>query len=316
MVRKTTGKYGGNYNNRGLNNSRKKRIQKGGDVNYKDITIGILSWKDCKTTLNTLESYKKNGLLDLVNTVIFFQEIGDFERSIAEKYNIKCIGAETNIGLQKGLLELINAAETKYFISAQSDFELIEDIETVKKVLDDSIKLLENDNIQQVKLADYRKSSTFNASLNIWNNEYKNGPKDKKDYPWKLEILGFVDNPEETFPNVYKIVDYNYKWYTCTTKDNGWSDHIFITKIDFMKNTIIPIINSNPSDINDIMVFETSMGKYLETHSFNIASNIDGLFIHNRLDRKSDNSICDLNQYGGNEKTKAYIINLDKRKDR
>lgn len=313
-------KYGGNKNFRGLNNTRKRKEkrkrQKGGDIDYKDITLGILSYKDCKTVLNTLESYKNNGLLDLVNTVIFFQELGDFERSIAEKYNIKCIGSESNIGLQKALLELINNTNTKYFISAQSDFELIKDKETVKKVLDDAIKLLENDDIQQVKLGDYRKSTTFNASLNIWDNEYKNGPKDKNDYPWKLEILGYLDNPEETFPNVYKIANYNYKWYISTTKDNKWSDHIFITKTDFMKNTIVPIINSNPSDINNVMIFEESMDKYLETHIFNIASNIDGLFIHNRLDRKSDNSICDLNQIGGNEKNKAYVINLDKRKDR
>ena len=162
--KKSFGKYGGNHYGRGLGNSRKqKEKQKGGDINYKDITIGILSWKDCSTILNTLESYKKNGLLDLVNTVIFFQEISHFERSIAEKYNIKCIGNDKNIGIQKGFFELINNTDTKYFIFAESDFELIHNIDETKKTLEDSIKLLEND-IQIVKLRDRKDPGEPNYS--------------------------------------------------------------------------------------------------------------------------------------------------------
>lgn len=39
---------------------------RGGNVQLKDITIGILAWKSPKTLMNTLESFKKHGLLKMI----------------------------------------------------------------------------------------------------------------------------------------------------------------------------------------------------------------------------------------------------------
>ena len=282
---------------------RRHIVQKGGKkedaINYKDITIGILSWKDCKTILNTLESYKKNGLLDLVNVIVYFQEIGEPEKEIAKKYNVSYLGTDKNIGIQLALLELIHNTKTSYFIHAESDFELIYDEDTVKKVLNESIKLLEHDHVDVVKLTDIENSGLF-YTRDAWNNEYKNGLKNPKDFVWKLDALSYVENPEATFPNVYNIINYNYKWYLCTTKDNKWSNNIYIAKTEFMKSTIIPIIQSNKSDLDDYMNFEIAMDKYLETHSFTIARG-KGLFTHNRLDRDSKCTLEDIQQGGGCE---------------
>ena len=44
-------------------------------MSLKEITLGILSWRSYSTLNNTLESFKKNGLTDMINIIIYFQEI-------------------------------------------------------------------------------------------------------------------------------------------------------------------------------------------------------------------------------------------------
>lgn len=278
------------------------------EIKEKDITIGILNWKACSTLMNTLNSYKKNSLLDIVKPIIFFQEMDDVQKKIAEKFNIRYIGDKKNIGIQQALKKLIESTDTKYYISAEDDFELIYDKETITKVFKDSIDLLENHNVNVVKLTDI-KNFGHDTTRQIYENEFKD-KEDKSNFVWKLEALSYVDKPEEVFPNVFRIVDLNYKWYICDTKNNKWSNHIYIAKTDFLKKIIIPIIDNNISNINAYMNFEIAMDKYLENHSFNIARGM-GLFKHNRIYKGSEN--CKLELIGGGTTNISYFTVSTKR---
>ena len=52
------------------------------------ISIGILAWNSGITLENTLQSYKNNGLLEMVSEcTILFQEVSETDKKIAEKYN-------------------------------------------------------------------------------------------------------------------------------------------------------------------------------------------------------------------------------------
>lgn len=274
--------------------------QKGGN-NLQDITLGILSWKSCKTLQNTLESYKNNGLLDLVNVFIYFQEIGDIEKKLAEKYSVPYIGTPQNIGIQKGLIQMINNTNTKYFIFAENDFELIHNKDEVQKVFEDCIKLLENDDTNIIKLRDIQNPGEPNYSKWTYQSDYKD-KENLQDFPYKLEALSYIDSPETVFPGKYTIINYNYKWYKSSSKDNKWSNNIFMAKTQWMKDKIIPLIDLARNNTKNIYIFENNLIENLK--DYNLAAGM-GLFKHNRLER-GDCLIDDIQQ-GGSYKYESKI---------
>jgi len=281
----------------------------GGEPNLKEITMGILSWNSCKTLINTLNSYKKNNLLNLINCFIYFQEIGETEKKIAERYNIPYISSNTNIGIIKALIKMIENTKTKYFIFSENDFELIHDANETEKVLSDCIKLLENDDVQVVKLRDLEKPGEPLYSKGFYDTEYKDKPNEKT-FPYKLEGLGYIENPEERFPDAYTIIHYNYKWYKCGSKHSKWSNNIFMAKIEWLKSIFIPLIDPAVNNTKNIHYLERNMIDNLK--NYNLAAGM-GLFTHNRLEREE----CkDTNIQIAGSKTDAYTISLVDREDR
>ena len=58
-------------------------------VNFEEITIGYLSWKNQHKIIETLNSHNDNFLFDIIkpeNRIIFFQEICDKDIEIANKF--------------------------------------------------------------------------------------------------------------------------------------------------------------------------------------------------------------------------------------
>jgi GT2 family glycosyltransferase len=75
------------------------------------ISICILSWKTGKTLRNTLKSYQKYGLLNMIDDiVILFQEVSESDKKLADQYNIRYIGLKDNIGIGKGMKTLAENA--------------------------------------------------------------------------------------------------------------------------------------------------------------------------------------------------------------
>lgn len=261
---------------------RKLRKQRGGSNNLKDITIAILSYKSPLTIKNTLESYKKNGLFDLVNTIIYFQEITDKDKALAKEYNIQYMGTNTNIGIDKAFLELVNAVKTPYMIFAENDYELVHNKEETQKILDDTIELFKNDNVTLIKLRDKKNPGVPDYAKNVFESEYINN---EQNFPYKIEAFSFLDNPGNMYPNIYITKQYNYNWYILSSIYSVWSNQIFIAKVDWLKTVPLEIIKNNLNNNSDnkfsklenIMIDPSII-------PYNVATGI-GLFTHNRLDR-------------------------------
>lgn len=257
----------------------KLNIQNGG-TNYKEITLGILSWKSCKTLVQTLESYKKSNLLNLVEPLIYFQEISDVEKKLAEKYNVPFIGTDKNVGIQKALIELINSTKTKYFIFAENDFQLIHNEEIVKKVFDDCINLIDKHDIKIVKLRDIQNPGEPLYSKNIYINDFKDKPN-QQNFRYKLEALSYVNNPEESFPNTFEIINLKYKWYKCSNNNNVWSNNVFIASTQWLKESVLPLLDYSMDNTQNKQMFEDVLINKLD--SYNLAAG-QGLFTHNRVE--------------------------------
>jgi len=205
---------------------------------------------------------------------------------------------------------MVNNTKTSYFIFAENDFELVHDMNETQRVLDDCIKLLDNDDVAIVKLRDKENPGEPLYSKGNYENDYKDKPT-LQTFPYKLEALSFIESPETVFPNVYTIINYNYKWYKTSNTNNHWSNNIFIAKTSWLKENVLPLIDLQENNTANLYTFENNMIQNLK--NYNIAAGI-GLFKHNRLDRDdcTVNSIKLLEKYGGNYKRRG-IDNTRKR---
>jgi hypothetical protein len=281
--------------------SRKNNVRKFIDNNpykggssFKDITIGILCWRSPRTIRNTLESYKKNGLLELVHPFIYFQERSSDTDRLAEEYGIKdIIGTKENKGLLQAFIEMVNHVKTKYFIFAECDFELINDNKKVSDILNDCMKLMKENNIKVIRLRDRKnpgKPLHSRQSFDMSDSELEK--QDFTDYIAKPEMVHFFDNPEEKVSDVFTIVDkpqYNYRWYMCDYKHYHWSNVIYMAETKFLKDVVIPIVlesreTQNGKNDELLNTFEQIMwAKRDRLHGYTVASG-EGLFKHNRID--------------------------------
>jgi hypothetical protein len=250
---------------------RRNKKLKGGDLNLKDmITMGILCWKSPLTIKNSLESYKNNNLFSMVTPSIYFQERDASSDDLAKEYGIENVhGTSENIGIMSAFIEIIKNVKTPYFIFTECDFELVHDESTTKKIFEDCIKLMREEDVDYVR------------NLLPVDNYYT--------FKYTLELLQNPDfeNLEQIIPNLFTIKnspDYNYKWYITTFEHSVYTNNVFIIDTSFLKETILQILEKNISehpkletvfltdDINSIM------------KNYKVAAG-NGLFKHNRLDR-------------------------------
>lgn len=271
--------------------SRRSKRTRGGNAQLKDISIGILAWKSPQTLVNTLDSYKKHGLLKMVHPIIYFQERTPELDALAKSYGITdIIGTNENIGILRAFMELIEHTKTKYFMFAECDFELVNDEAKTAIILKECIRLMTEKGVDLVRLRD-RKNPGEPIGSRQWipvpDDQIQTHPIDMG-FPHKIESLYFLDKPEEKFPGVFEIVDYDNKWYKCDSKHSWWSNHVFITTVDFLKNKVFPLLRTRPGigpdGKNDDLY--AKMENYLikTLHGYTVAGG-PGLFKHNRLDR-------------------------------
>lgn len=272
-----------------LANLVKNAKQSGGG--QKDITLAILCWKAFQTVRNTLNSYKANGLLDMVKPVIYFQERTPECDAIAAEYGITDImGTQENTGILQALIDLINHSTTSYFIFAECDFELVHPKDKTSLILDECIKLLTEKNVDLVKLRDRK-----NPGVPLGSRQFVPGTDAEiqtavidPNFQWKLEALHFLDKPENTWKDVFEIVSFSQDpWYICDDKHNVWSNNTFITKISWLKEKVLPILaarplNKNGKNDDKFSRMEGILGTQLRGNRYAAGH---GLFKHNRLDR-------------------------------
>lgn len=209
-----------------------------------EITIGYLSWKRHNILQQTLQSHKENGLFDLIppeNRIIFFQEISQLDRNIADKYNLNTLGNKGNIGILNAFIELVQNCKTKYFIFCENDWFLTETKETCRNVLNDCTQILDDDRKNIIKLRHIK-----NPGYPLYSRPHDIGQWLNSDYhgfPYKLESLSWLDYPNKHYkPGVLDEIQYNHKWYSTTLEHQRWSNNIFIANTAFLKNTIVQLL--------------------------------------------------------------------------
>lgn len=214
---------------------------------YKNITIAYLNWHRENILEQTLQSHKDNGLFDLIkNKVILFQEITNLDIEIANKYNLDFMGEKENIGILSAFVKLLNYCKTEYFIFSENDWKLVHDKDYTKKVIDDCLDILKENKASIIRLRSKNNPGQPYSSLDEWMFQswiYKN----INNFPWKSESLSWI-SPDVYTPGTFETIYKNFQWDITNFNHQEWSNNIFIAKTSFLKETILPLIDSMKND--------------------------------------------------------------------
>jgi len=214
-----------------------------------EITIGYLSWRRHNILEQTLKSHQENGLFNIIppqNRIIFFQEISEKDKQIADKYELQIRGSKENIGILNAFIRLVENCKTKYFIFCENDFLLMSDDYNLQKSIDDMCRILDCDPYAQVKLSN-SKSPGF---LYV-----KGGEEwlkhDQSNYKYKVESLSWIPDPKNFYKNM-KTINYNYEWFVFNSGDQNWSNHIYACNTSYLENVILPLLRHNRDNNKDL----------------------------------------------------------------
>lgn len=236
------------------------------------ISIRILSWNSVKTLDNTLNSYRKNGLLEASeDIVVLFQEVSDEDRKLADKFNIGFIGLEENIGIGKGISELIKRSKHDTILFLEHDWELIEDRNTMLSRLKSGLELLDN-GFDIVRYRSRKKPGYPVHSIRHKGKELEYYDTwHKVNSPHLLESLYWLD-PAECFPDK---IQKNGEYFVTTARWANWTNNPFLLRKDFYMKNIYDIAVSSEH-------FERDIAEWWVKQPFKIAQG-EGLFTHNDL---------------------------------
>lgn len=237
-----------------------------------EISIGMLSWKSEKTLKNTLKSYKRNGLLELTDDfTILFQEVSDDDKKIAEKFGVRYIGLNDNIGIGKAIEKLARNAKYDHFLFLEHDWELVENQNTTKNQLEKGLQFLQN-GFDVVK---YRSRSK--PGIPLYSADHKGKELEYFDdwhqvtSPHLLESLHWLD-PAEQFPDKIQKQE---EFFISTSRWANWSNNPFLIHKNFYLEKLLPFAGS-------AVQFERNIAPWWVKQNFKIAQG-EGLFKHNDL---------------------------------
>ncbi len=230
------------------------------------MTIAMLSWGARQTLMNTLESYKKYEL-DLLDPerIIFFQEITDEDRQIAEAYSWVAEGSPINVGIANGYKSLVAHATGDLFLFLENDWELIE---PPKQIIYDAAELLRQHVVDVVRLRHVK-----NPGNPLWSRIYEGREMDGQSH--LLDSVHWKEQPDVSFPGLINKVD---DWYFTTAQFANWTNNPTMFRTDYLRTTLLPHFGTIDVEID--------MQEWWNKQDFTfVAQHEQGLFTHNRLDR-------------------------------
>lgn len=268
-----------------------------------DISAGVLSWKAPQTIANTLAQYG-DFPKRLNEFKLFFQEISQSDREVAEKYAIEYLGRDKNIGIQGGIRWVVENLKSEFVIFLENDFNLLVSPGEAVKELEKAKAWIKSGAVDMVRLrsifnpgepcGDPDKYSSIYKPTEV-DSRFINPSRLKKGNffirlfrPFKCRRIAargvYVERyPEKLFPKIFKrdevglITDSRYL---------NWTNNPVLIRRDlFLK--IADYADAHPSSrtVGGYQDFEKPLNcLWWRKQGFKIGL-LDGIFTHRRLDR-------------------------------
>ena len=248
------------------------------------ISAGILAWKSGVTLENTLESYRRNGLFDILDDVcILFQEVTADDVALAKKYNLRYIGLDNNVGIGKGFVMLCQQAKNPHVLLLEHDWELIEDAVSTRIRLKASLDMLLGDT-DVVRLRHRR-----DPGYPLFSQEPYQG-RELEHYdpsidlvaPHLMESIHWIEYLDQAFPD--KIFA-ERGHYVTTSRWSNWTNNPCLFRRDFYIELVSWFASKGT-------LLEPEISHWWARQQFKIAWG-EGLFKHNDIVKYGKNSAQD-----------------------
>lgn len=238
------------------------------------LTIGILSWGARATLLNTLESYKEAGLLDIAAQVfVFFQEINQEDIDIANEYGLEYYGNDINLGIAEGYKAMLLNATQPYYLFLENDWKIDNGIHSPHYVADlivDGTLFLNAPALHPDKADVVRYRSRSWPGNPLWTRQFQGHEL------WRPEhLLDSLHWRSDTQMAEFrdKIQAGAYGFYHTTSKYANWTNNPHMVRTEWIKSLADKFGNGD---------IERDFQGWWEQQDFRVAQG-EGLFTHWRL---------------------------------
>lgn len=236
-----------------------------------DLTLAMLSWRQPRTLKHSLESYKRQGLLDMAREkLIFFNECTREDRRIAEKYGFRVLQAKRNIGIAIPFQELIRAASGRYFLFLENDFMLVEDSSTCETELKAAMTVLE-EGIACVRLRHQHHYGDPNYwLLKVWDG--RNSIQQAS-----LNATYLFNEPDLEYNEIERIEQQGRTFFVADSSIANFTNNPCLYRTDFLREHFLPCTFTEFDNL------ETNIEPWWQQARLRIAQG-RGLFKHHPLE--------------------------------
>lgn len=268
-----------------------------------DVGLGILCWKGYDSLRCMLDSYEEKGFFKLFNEkVIYFQEIDDEARKIAEKYKLEIFGNNKNTGIYGGFCGLVEHMKSSTILFVENDQTLVVSVEEAQKQISIGRDLLKQNKAHLIQFQSRKHRSKI--APRVGKRLFRFHPP--KNAPLKDKIGGWIkqtfrptetaqfagqatqlmDKPQDIFKDLK--YDEKTKFFLMSTNSRQWVTQNFLVEKDFFVNTILSHVeklDNLPEEFlaNGFKTVERGLlyKKWWRKQPFVIAM-AEGIFIHDR----------------------------------
>ena len=234
------------------------------------ISIGILAWNSGQVLVDTLETYRNNGLFDIVNDItILFQEFSQKDYEIAKQYGLDFIGETNNIGIGKAFIKLTENAQSDYVLVLEHDWNLIENKETTYNTLYRSYKAIEL-GLDVVRLRHRKEPGHPHFSFRYQGRELEYYDNEIGcTSPHLLDSLHWCEPDIEFSEQIKKSED----MFWTTSRYGNWTNNPCLYKKNFYLDIVKPFVGEGTE-------LEGNISKWWAQQNYKVGHN-EGLFKHN-----------------------------------
>jgi hypothetical protein len=276
----------------------------------KTIGIGILSWKAHDTLCKSLDSYPSEFLSFFHENLIYFSDISDVDKSIADDYGWDCAGG-MNEGIAGGMKRLAENMNTDYILLLQNDNPLCEPVEFACNHIAQAVNMMEEGKADLARMRHRWKVGEGFADVSKYLKYYdpqdvsshyiaeEHGLPNTKQAPFKKmtrrlmkphnakrfqgRSIFIEDNPENIYPNV---IQRDGEFLMCDSSVLDFTDQCLLISRDQWLNIFMPYVDANPSSRtpNGFQAPEICInGAWWRNSHFKILQG-QGVFTHARYD--------------------------------
>jgi hypothetical protein len=259
-----------------------------------DVSLAILTWRAPQTLAHTLKHLVP--LLERVSDrVIVCQESDPEEIAIAESFDFRVVALESNVGIQHGMKQAVEACRHEQVLFIENDVVLRQPIDVTVNVLSRLQAMLEAREIEFAKLR-LLPLELRRKVARYW--AVRNGHPVRRPYGW-LRFAAANDVASDVvcgelrpgFASRY-LADRGDGIYATNSKYCRWENLAVLMNRAFFLDTLIPFAEANPTSrtVNGFPDLEHRINtmpnrRWWRGQRFGAAIVKPGLFGHRRLDR-------------------------------